>query len=314
MDEKPLISIIVPVYNLEKYISDCIDSILLQTYSNIELILVDDGSSDSSPLIIDGYAKKDQRVKVIHKENGGVSSARNVGIEAANGDYIGFIDGDDTIDVDMYEKLITNALENNADISHVTHDRIYSDGKTTQITVGCGKIVQNRGEALAALLDGVIDPTDCTKIYRSSIAKKHRFDPHIAINEDLLFNFLCFNDCEVSVYEDECKYHYYIRSTSSSRKRFKEKNLQDQIDVKEKILDVLNGTSLQSAAEKAYINTYLTVYKSLICNGGEGHEAYNSELKEKIKSLKAYYHYLTPKRKVLLFMLLYCPSLIRKNG
>ena len=101
MDEK-LVSVIIPAYNIEDYIGRCLDSIISQTYKNLEIIVVDDGSRDRTGEILDNYAKKDRRIKVIHKENGGVSSARNKGIEVAEGDYIGFIDGDDLIEPEMY--------------------------------------------------------------------------------------------------------------------------------------------------------------------------------------------------------------------
>ena len=101
----PLISIVVPVYNAEKTLEKCLDSILCQTYHCLEIILVNDGSTDSSGNICDDYATKDNRIQVIHKQNGGVSSARNVGIDAASGDYIGFVDSDDWIDPRMYEVL-----------------------------------------------------------------------------------------------------------------------------------------------------------------------------------------------------------------
>lgn len=102
---KPEISIIVPIYNVEKYLPKCIESILSQTFTNFELILVNDGSKDRSGIICDEYASKDNRIKVIHKENGGVSSARNSGVDLASGKYIGFVDPDDYIKKDMYERL-----------------------------------------------------------------------------------------------------------------------------------------------------------------------------------------------------------------
>ena len=98
-----LISVIVPVYNVEKFLVKCVDSILAQTYTNLEIIIVDDGSPDNCPAICDELAKKDSRIKVIHKENGGASSARNAGLDIAKGEYIGFVDGDDYIAKDMYE-------------------------------------------------------------------------------------------------------------------------------------------------------------------------------------------------------------------
>lgn len=103
---KPLVSVIVPIYNVEKYLSKCIESIINQTLSNIEIILINDGSTDSSGVIADNYAKNDSRIKVIHKKNGGQGSARNIGIELASGEYIGFVDSDDWIDLDSMRSYI----------------------------------------------------------------------------------------------------------------------------------------------------------------------------------------------------------------
>lgn len=114
---EPLISVIVPIYKVEKYLDKCINSIVDQTYNNLEIILVDDGSPDRCPAMCDDWAKKDSRIKVIHKENGGVSSARNTGIDTATGEFIAFVDGDDIIDKDMYAVLLDNALRENADIT-----------------------------------------------------------------------------------------------------------------------------------------------------------------------------------------------------
>ncbi len=111
------ISVIVPIYNIENYVRSAVDSILRQSYTNLEILLVDDGSTDSSGMICDEYAQKDARVKVIHKKNGGLSDARNAGIEAATGTYIGFVDGDDFIEPEMYRRLYDALVKNNADFS-----------------------------------------------------------------------------------------------------------------------------------------------------------------------------------------------------
>ena len=103
MNSRPKISVIVPVYNVEKYLDNCINSIVNQTYDNLEILLVDDGSKDNSGSLCDEWALRDNRIKVIHKQNGGASSARNAGLDAATGEYIGFVDADDYIDIDMYE-------------------------------------------------------------------------------------------------------------------------------------------------------------------------------------------------------------------
>ena len=120
-DEKTLISIIVPVYRTEKYLDRCVESIVNQTYKNLEIILVDDGSPDDCPKMCDEWAKKDKRIKVIHKENGGVSSARNIGIKSAKGKYIGFVDSDDYIEKEMYESLI-DVLNKNKNLDYIYCD------------------------------------------------------------------------------------------------------------------------------------------------------------------------------------------------
>ena len=125
---KDLVSIIVPVYNLENYIERCVESLINQTYTNIEIILVVDGSRDRSDEICDGFAEKDSRIKVIHKENGGLSSARNCGIDNAGGEYIMFVDGDDFISETMVEKLKNALSENDADMSVCSFKNIYEDG------------------------------------------------------------------------------------------------------------------------------------------------------------------------------------------
>lgn len=122
--KEDLISIIVPVYKVENYLSKCLDSMICQTYKNIEIILVDDGSPDNSGKICDDYAKKDSRIKVIHKENGGLSDARNAGLKIATGKYIGFVDSDDYISVEMYEKLYNQAKKEDADIACCNYYRV----------------------------------------------------------------------------------------------------------------------------------------------------------------------------------------------
>lgn len=127
------ISIIVPIYKVEIYLRKCVDSIVNQTYKNIEILLIDDGSPDNCGIICDEYAKKDERIKVIHKKNGGLSDARNYGIEASSGDYIMFVDSDDYISKDMCEILLKKALENNADIVSCNFKEIYIDNFEEEI-------------------------------------------------------------------------------------------------------------------------------------------------------------------------------------
>lgn len=134
MEQDILISVIVPVYNVEQYLPKCVDSILNQTYRNLEVILVDDGTKDSSDRICDAYALQDPRVRVIHKRNGGLSSARNAGIDIASGEYIGFIDSDDWIAPEMYEIMLEAAVKNNTKL--VCAGRYDVDGETGAETIG----------------------------------------------------------------------------------------------------------------------------------------------------------------------------------
>lgn len=119
------ISLIVPCYNIRKYLPRCIESILAQTYKNLEIILISDGSTDGTDEVIREYAKKDSRIIPIFKQNSGVSDTRNRGLDIATGDYIGFVDGDDYIEPEMYETLLKNAIENNADISHCGYQMVF---------------------------------------------------------------------------------------------------------------------------------------------------------------------------------------------
>jgi glycosyltransferase involved in cell wall biosynthesis len=125
--EKDLISVIIPIYNVGDYLKKCVNSIINQTYKNLEIILVDDGSTDKSGILCDEFAKKDSRIKVIHKQNGGLSDARNCGIEASSGKFIAFIDSDDFIAPDFYEYLLSLQKENNADIAECNFIRVYEE-------------------------------------------------------------------------------------------------------------------------------------------------------------------------------------------
>ena len=125
--KEPKISVIVPVYKVEPYLRKCLDSIVNQTYRNLEIILVDDGSPDNCGAICDEYAAGDGRIRVIHQENGGVSSARNAGLSAVTGEWVGWVDSDDWIEPDMYEYLLKNALEQNADIAVCSHYEVHRE-------------------------------------------------------------------------------------------------------------------------------------------------------------------------------------------
>lgn len=196
---KVIISIIVPIYNVEKYLPRCIGSILNQNFEEFELILVNDGSTDNSGKICDIYAKKDKRIKVIHKKNGGVSSARNSGIRAATGEYIGFVDPDDYIDKNMYTNLYELCEENNCDIGICKLGREI-DGNLLNYNREEKILELNKIEAMKELFKGELYRFSlCNKIYKRKCFKDVIF-PEGRIHEDLATTYKLFANSNKAIY------------------------------------------------------------------------------------------------------------------
>ena len=224
-----LVSIIVPAYNIESYIGRCLESILNQSHKKIEILVIDDGSTDGTWNVIKHYAAKDQRIVAMHKENGGVSSTRRVGLEHAQGEYIGFVDGDDYVEPEMYEHLLMNALKYNADISHCGYRMIYPDGHIDYYYGTEQLRIQDHETALLDLLLGEqIEPSLCNKLFHqktlSELLESSHWNEDIRINEDLLLNYYLFKQSNASVYEDKAFYHYILRKGSaatSKKERYK---------------------------------------------------------------------------------------------
>ncbi len=252
------ISIVIPIYNLENYISATLDSVFAQTYTDIEVIAVDDGSTDETPSILDAYAESEPRLKVIHKLNEGVSKARLTGIKAASGEYIGFVDGDDKIDPDMYERLILNAVRYRADISHCGYRRLNPDGTVSYYYNTGDVIVQNNEQGLYDLLEGAkIEPGLWNKIFRASLFSNVTDNPEMDFslknNEDLLMNYFLFKSSEKSVFEDFCPYQYIVRSNSASKGAVSVNKLSDPIKAAKKIYyDIDNNQKLKKSAARLY--------------------------------------------------------------
>lgn len=214
-----LLSIVIPVYQAENYLEKSVESVLSQTYKNFELILVDDGSTDESASICDAFATKDARVRVFHKKNGGQSSARNLGIRHAQGEYIGFMDNDDLIYPEMYETLVANIEKENADISassYVTHREngvIYHDMHSDKLYV-----YDNKGGMEAFLSRECLDIYVWTKLYRKSFLDVHQilFEEGRS-EEDFLFNSQAFMHSKRTVFVDTAFYIYNERVNSACR-------------------------------------------------------------------------------------------------
>lgn len=229
----PVLSVVVPVYNKERYIHLCLQSILNQTFTDFELILVNDGSTDTSAEICEDFARQDKRVSVIHQMNKGVSEARNTGVLHSSGKYIGFVDCDDTLEADMYETLINNAVNYGADISVCGVKKDISGKIELYYGTKSTKTYDTEG-ALTALLKKEMLRSVYDKIYEAGIAKKIKFER--AIYEDILYNFLVFGEAKKVVFEDVIKYNYIVRDNSVSMSKFNAKYM-DTILVSKKIIE-----------------------------------------------------------------------------
>ena len=221
MNEK--ISIIIPAYNASKYITRTLDSVCNQTYKNLEIIVVDDGSSDNTLEICKEQSEKDNRIKVFHKENEGVTLARDMGISMATGELIGFIDADDTIDPEMYEYLYNNLVKYDADISHCGYKTIKENGEEN-LFYGTGKlIIQSNTDGIIDLIKGeIVEPSLCIKLFRKELFDNLDYDKTMKINEDYVINLLLFKKSRKSVFVDEPYYHYYQNENSGSSKNTEE--------------------------------------------------------------------------------------------
>lgn len=212
-----LISIIVPVYNVEKYLSECIDSILAQTYENFELILVDDGSPDNSGKICDKYAEKDKRIKVIHKENGGVSSARNTGLDNAEGEYIAFVDSDDIVNERYLELMYEKLIETKANICFCKMKR-FNTTINIEIKDDHSEMFdfrrKDRDDFLADFFAGKLDYSSCTALYKKSSIGNGRFNEKLKNNEDFLFTLNSILNCEKISLISNVLYNYRINDNS----------------------------------------------------------------------------------------------------
>ena len=223
------LSIIVPIYRVEAYLHRCIDSILAQTFTDFELILVDDGSPDRCPAICDEYSKLDSRIKVIHKTNGGLSDARNAGLDVARGEYIGFVDSDDTISEHMYKELISLLEHHGADMAVcgylVTDSRGNVVGQWPSLT---SNIIYDRSDFIDNFYPDVrrnLLPSACNKVYKRELFRTIRY-PINKINEDAFIQLPLLDLCKKIVVCKDHYYHYFssrpdsIQNSSYSEKRF----------------------------------------------------------------------------------------------
>lgn len=228
----PKISVIIPVYGVESYIDRCIKSVVNQTYKNLEIILVDDGSPDNCPSICDQWAKQDKRIKVIHKKNGGLSDARNAGMDIVTGDLIGFVDSDDWISEKMYQLLYENMITNHSDISACGVEIVWDDDNipNKQLTPK-GEYVLSRKDAMEAIVaESILKQPVWYKLYKTELIRSILF-PKGKCHEDVFWSYRAIGEARcVSVFDTPC-YYYYQRKDSIMGNEYSLKRL-DVLDAK----------------------------------------------------------------------------------
>jgi glycosyltransferase involved in cell wall biosynthesis len=301
---KDLISIVVPVYNTSVYLNKCIESIINQTYTNLEIILVDDGSTDNSGNICDEYALKDNRISVFHTKNKGQSEARNLGISNSNGECISFIDSDDFVNLDFIEFLYKNMITYNADISCCGFSMYYSNKKNINKNKKNIKISLKSEETMKYLIvNGLISDSPCNKLY-----------------EDRRILPVLFNDADCVYYDSTVKYFYRQHKDSTTHNMQKIFQLIDATNERKKYIDYIYP-NLKKITTQDLLISYLSVSNIFINNKDK--EKYQ-EMCEKVKNIVANNNYsyngLKFKKKIQLYIFLHLPklyyifiSLLKKN-
>lgn len=302
---KDLISVIVPVYNVEKYLPQCIDSILNQTEKNLEIILVDDGSLDNSGKICDEFSKKDDRIIVIHKKNNGLSSARNAGLDIARGNYIGFVDSDDWLDKTMYEVLLKLLKENNSDISCC--DFFKTANSNDSIPHIDNEIINsyNNIESLNNFYNGLYTQTVVAwnKLYKRELFKDISY-PVGKIHEDEGTTYKLYYKANKITYTNRPLYYYRITPNSITTSKFNKKRLDiiDVYDEKVKFIKNINNEEIYSKTLKWYLFKLINCYFEC-SNNIENNTEYLTLINQKVS--ETYKSYIQSDKKQLHWIILF---------
>lgn len=307
------ITVIIPNFNNAPWLGRCLDSVLAQTHHNLEILVVDDGSSDPSAQVIGEYENRDSRVRGIFQKNGGVTSARLAGAAQATGDWIAFVDSDDAIEPEMYARLLKNAVTYNADISHCGHRMIYPDGRVDYY-YNTGKLwKQDRETGLRELLEEKkIEPGVCNKLYKRELfaGLEAWMDRSLKNNEDLLMNFYLFGRAQQSVFEDICPYLYLIRENSASRRKLNAHLIYDPIRAKRIILEQCSP-ELREDARRAMAETCLYTYAKLALEKDSAYDIHRENVRKAVLEQEPYVDILSRKNALLVRLVRFSPRLFR---
>lgn len=264
----PLVSVIIPVYKVEKYIRQALDSVMNQTYRNLQIILIDDGSPDQCGQICDEYAHKDSRITVIHKENGGVSSARNAGIDMAEGEWLYFMDPDDWIEIDAFEKIMKNVEETGTDMVFFAVERIEGKWRTSYsplalIDNSLPHFFQSLGET-NTFLSYACGGSMCQCIVRKDIIKHIRFNTTLVIGEDYLVRLQIYPKLSSFSYIPDVLYHYRKNDSSASTHSDWKRYLHDENNAYQLFCEVVKGSGYPPNASVAIHSNWLGLMYRLL--------------------------------------------------
>lgn len=300
-----LISVVVPAYNCAPWLPRCLDSLLNQTYDNLEIIVVNDGSKDNTKEVLDDYASRYPRITAIHQKNAGEYAARLAGVAVAKGNWIGFVDSDDETEPHMYELLMANARTYEVDISHCGYKVIYPDGHVDyQQNSGLLKVQDARTGMRDLLEEKIMEMGLCSKLFRKHLfAGIHEWmDFSIVINGDMMMNYYLFSRAKKAVLEDVCPYHYLIRQGSASRRKLNDHLIYDPIRVRQMILDRC-APEMKDDARRALVRMCLVSYRLLAMETEPEYEEHRKKVRSIIAEQLPYCGIL-PKRNAVLVRLI----------
>lgn len=284
----PKVSVIVPVYKAEKFIAQCVDSILNQTMSDLEVILVDDGSPDSSSKMCDELAQGDNRIKVFHQENGGVCAARNTGLENAQGKYIFFVDSDDYIPYDAIETLYNDAVNNKADLSiGRMYDNEKNEKKEDELQIWTGK-----EGIINALQDNPALYGCCSKLFKKTLIGDIRFAVGRRVHEDGYFTFLNLIKQPVITVRNKCTYIYRYNPDSASHEAFSDKyfDVLHIEEIKRKIIEE-QFPELMELAYNKLVRAHITMLHLFLRTDDK---RYNKDIRNSVKIIRKFSKYFIP--------------------
>ena len=311
--DKVLISVVVPVYKVEQYLEKCVNSITAQTHSNLEIILVDDGSPDKCGDICDSLAEKDKRIRVIHKSNGGLSSARNAGIDTASGQYIGFVDSDDFIEPDMYEKLLRLIKNDGTELAVCAVNYIYEDGKKmNKPLLGTNYTFDFYHAIIEMNTHRLFDMGAWSKLYHKRLFDDLRF-PVGKLSEDYYIMFKIFDRAQSVSYLDTPCYNYLQRGNSITRNT--KINHDHEYAAKEQMIYLdKKYPELRTVSHTSYASAALTVYDFYIKNNVPCPKEQLRHFYDVVDQNKKYIKqvdYLSKSKKIQFFLFLINPCLYR---